>query len=145
MILMILWIERSCGIGYDAKLLAILKSMYSKDSLVCEVNRKLSRPVFPRRGLRQGCNLSSVLFAIYLSDLTDTLKCTEGGIKVWDVLVNHLCFAENIILIAENDYELENFINIMQVWCDKYGLNISQIKSQVVSDIHRDMWPIMNN
>ena len=29
-------------------------------------------------------------------------------------------------ILAENDFELQNLINIMKVWCDEYGLKLAK-------------------
>ena len=68
----ILW-KRLGSMGFSGEFLTTLKALYTGDSVVCEVNGLTTRPVFLQRGLRQGCSLSPMLFALYIADMGSEL------------------------------------------------------------------------
>ena len=68
-----LW-ETLENIGFEGKFLNILKALYRNDNIRIVVNGIKSDPIYPERGLRQGCPLSPILFAIYLTELTRELN-----------------------------------------------------------------------
>ena len=74
----ILWRKlESLGIAGD--FLETLKAMYKDDSVRCTVNETTTRSVFLRRGLRQGCSLSPMLFALYISEIGEGIATAGEG------------------------------------------------------------------
>ena len=61
-------------IGLGGKFLNVIKALSSNDNFQVSINGHLSRKVFPKRGLKQGCVLSPLLFALYISDLGKILE-----------------------------------------------------------------------
>ena len=57
----ILW-KRLFSLGIRDQFLNTLKSLYTGDNVDCLVNGIATRPIFLKRGLRQGCSLSPMLF-----------------------------------------------------------------------------------
>ena len=142
----ILWrILKSLGIG--GSFLETLKSMYSDDSVRCTVNGVTTQSVFLRRGLRQGCSLSPLLFALYISGLGEELASVDEGFKVGDVLVSSLLFADDIVLIARSADGLRRLYKIVKKHCDGLLLDINtgEGKSEVVSPEVDETWDILND
>ena len=74
----ILW-KKLSAIGIQGDFLATLKSIYSDDNIDCMVNGSPTRPIFLRRGLRQGCSLSPLLFALYIMDVGSDINDSKVG------------------------------------------------------------------
>ena len=66
-------------LGINEKFLDCLKAMYSGDSVQCVVNGVSTKSVFLRRGLRQGCSLSPILFALYIMEIGEDLAKSDEG------------------------------------------------------------------
>ena len=93
-------------LGCD-NILRSLQALYAGDRVVSEVNGVMTRPVFLRRGLRQGCSLSPLLFALYISDLGRDVSTSPLGYTIGDLTVSGLSFADDIVLISDSPEKLQ--------------------------------------
>ena len=84
-----LWFKMS-QMNFPPKFINILKHMYKDDSIETEMGCIKTSKVYPRRGLRQGCNMSPLLFDIYISELSNRLSSLKIGVQLWDLKISHL-------------------------------------------------------
>ena len=64
-----------------------LRGYYHDDFIVCSSAGAPSQRLYLSHGLRQGCNLSAILFILYLSELENRL-CHDGvGVEVVDSIL----------------------------------------------------------
>ena len=137
----ILW-RKLESIGITGKFLDILKSMYTGDTVESVVNGVRTRPVYLKRGLRQGCSLSPILFNLYISDIGHDLTVAGEGFEIGKgVNVSGLLFADDIVLISKTADGLKRLLNLVNKHCEDLKLIISEEKSQVVSPTD-DVWDI---
>lgn len=66
-----------------------------------------------RREMRQGCMLSLLLFNLY-SIFQEALVDETAGIKVNEVWVNNIRYADDAVLIADNINDLQNLLNVVE-------------------------------
>ena len=85
------------------------------------------------RGLRQGCVLSTFLFAIYIRKAVEKLVASKLGVTIGGVRVPALIFADNIVLCARSEIELSKLLGILWQELEKLGLEINEEKSMVLS------------
>ena len=141
----ILWRKLS-GLGFGGAFLATLKSIYDGDSVVCEVNGLKTNPVYLRRGLRQGCSLSPILFALYIAEMGKDITMADEGFMVGSVCVNGLLFADDLILIARDAAGLLRLLSLVRKHTEwlKMEMNTERDKSEVISPDGAvgDDWPI---
>ena len=64
-------------------------------------------------GVRQCDNLSPVLFNIYLNNLAEELNKLKLGVKINDFCVSLLLYADDIVLLSENE---ENLQKMLRAW-----------------------------
>lgn len=83
-------------------------------------------------GVRQGDNLSPTLFAIFINDLLVKIKHLNLGVKFNDSMVSCLAFADDIVLLADSEENLQIMLNTLDDWCSKFQLLINVDKSNVV-------------
>ena len=78
-------------------------------------------------GVKQGDNISAILFSIFINDLAEEIKATKVGIRLTekvknekfnekfnDTLVNILLYADDIVLIAANENDLQFLLSIVE-------------------------------
>ena len=128
----ILWRKLS-SIGIKGNFLSTLMSIYKDDSIDCMVNGTLTRPIYLRRGLRQGCSLSPLLFALYISDVGIDIHSSRLGFQVGNVCVSGLLFADDLVLVGRTSSDLQTLLNLVKKRFDALKLRISDEKSEIIS------------
>ena len=128
----ILW-AKLASMGFDGDFLGCLKALYFNDSVDSVVNGISTRPVFLRRGLRQGCSLSPLLFALYISDIGSDLSRSSEGFSLGGLCFSGLLFADDIVLISKTFLGLESLVRMVKHHCDTLKLVISPSKSNIVT------------
>ena len=92
-------------------------------------------------GVRQGENLSPILFSIYLNDLHDFLIAnTNLGIPFdceSDLFATYfrlimLLYADDTVLISDNETDLQNTLNIFFEYCETWKLKVNIDKTKII-------------
>lgn len=138
----ILW-EKLKKLGFGGKFLEAIKCMYKGDFVTCQTNGITTNPVFLGRGLRQGCSLSPLLFALYVVDMSRALSSSNLGVTLYTVCVSALFFADDFVLIARTAEGLRELQRIVQHHCSVLRMKISISKSKVMSSSH-DVWELFD-
>jgi len=90
-------------------------------------------------GLRQGCVMSPILFDIFLDGLILELRDLRRGVLVdpdaGDPCGERLCvlaYADDLVLLAESEEDLQVLINQVASWCRRLRLKVNLKKTKVV-------------
>jgi len=85
------------------------------------------------RGLRQGCPLSPLLFNILIADLEEDLARGKwGGLKLREGKIWSLAYADDVVLVAENEDEMRSMIERVEVYIDRKGLEVNTEKIKIL-------------
>ena len=142
----VLW-KRLSSMGFGGQFLSTLKSLYTDDCVDCVVNGIPTKQIFLRRGLRQGCSLSPMLFALYISGVGEDISASGLGFRLGSITVSGLLFADDIVLVTRTKEGLKTLLDKTKEGFDKLRLSIGYEKSQILSpddvdwklvDSHRD-------
>ena len=87
------------------------------------------------RGVRQGDTLSPKLFVAVLESMLKMINWDSTGINIDGKLINHLCFADDIILITDNIQEAQNMLDMLNDASEKVGLKINLSKTQYMTNL----------
>ena len=128
----ILW-SKLLKLGFGKKFVSCIQNLYHDDCISTEVSGIKTRPLYQSRGVRQGCSLSPLLFALYISDLGDELLRSPHGFNIGGVLISSLFFADDLVLLAHSAKGLIDLISIVNRHCGQLKLRISVSKSKVIS------------
>ena len=142
----ILW-SKIKKLGVPDDIVKIIKSFYTYDSMIFAVGEIMTAPLYPVRGLRQGCNLSPLLFLFYIVELSDRLNDGEKDVSLAGTFFNYLLFADDLVIIT---YSYDMMIRLHKIFniCSKdFRIQLSAEKSKVVSADGRlgDLWPVFGD
>ena len=86
----------------------------------------MSVPISSNRGLRQGCQLSSILFALYVNDFCDLLTTVQThSPNINGIDVQALLYADDLILFSETTIGLQRAINKLTEYSERYHMEIN--------------------
>ena len=83
-------------------------------------------------GLKQGCSLSPLLFNVYINDLALKIDALGKGIKIDEETVSILLYADDVVLIAESEADLQSMLDILGIWYKSNLLSINMSKSNIM-------------
>ena len=109
-----------------------IKSLYNQTYAGVKLNGHISNWFETYTGVGQGDALSPTLFNIFINDLSNELNSLNLGVKIGDVLLCHLLYADDLTLIADNEGQLQLLLDCVHKWCEKWRMNINCLKSNVV-------------
>ena len=123
---------QSLGIG--GNIYNVIKSMYSNTYFCIKKDNYLSQPVQNNLGVKQGDSLSPTLFNIYINDFGDTLRSCKNTdpIGLGTKHLNHLLFADDLLLLSESSTGLQKCISQLEDYCEKWRLNVNLKKTKIM-------------
>lgn len=107
--------------GLCGYLLRILVYWYEEQFFYVRWGSLISEKFCVSNGVRQGGILSPYLFNIYMDELSDKLNNLNIGCIINNRLINHLMYADDIVLFCPSTVGLQSMLKI----CSKYGLENS--------------------
>ena len=119
-------------LGISTKFLNTIKTIYSQVECAIKLNGNMTEWFNVNSGLKQGCILSPVLFNIFINSLVTDIKALDIGIDIEGEKIGILLYADDIVLIAENENDLQLLIDILNTWCKHKALNVSFEKTKIV-------------
>ena len=131
----------------DGKIFTLIRNMYAQAKSCIKFDGCNSEFFISGVGVRQGENLSPILFSLFLNDLNDFLSHSFNGLEhvtnlVHQTLDTHevevymrlymLLYADDTVLLAESAEELQAALNAMFLYCKTWNLSVNPTKTKVV-------------
>uniref|UniRef100_A0A8D8XFQ8 Craniofacial development protein 2 n=1 Tax=Cacopsylla melanoneura TaxID=428564 RepID=A0A8D8XFQ8_9HEMI len=133
-------IEVLMKVNIDGKDLRIIRNLYYNQTANVRIGKNVTEEVEIKRGVRQGCLLSPMLFNIYSEFIfKEALEGWNIGVRIEDEngkhIINNLRYADDTVLIANNQQDLQLLMDKVVNSCKEYGLklNIKKTKYMIVS------------
>jgi len=121
--------------GMTGKLWRVLRSIYESVESSVLVNDTQSRWFNVEIGLRQGCLLSPILFAIYINGLAEEIQREKLGVQLVrykNDQLGVLMYADDIALIAQSRTELQKAIDLTYRYSLKWRFTFNYEKCAVI-------------
>ena len=84
-------------------------------------------------GVKQGCILSPTLFSLVMTDLVQMLSDEGLGIEYRGELIPALLYADDVVLMASSDEELQQMLNTAAKFSGKWKMKFNGTKSKVLT------------
>lgn len=118
--------------GVCGRMLRAVKSLYTDVQCTVRVNRMHTEWFKVNNGVRQGCLLSPLLFNIYINDLLEKISAMGIGVKLDDDVIGILAYADDIVLLAETEDDLNILLSTLGEWCKMNRMSVNPDKSKVL-------------
>ena len=123
------------SIGFGGQVVALIRSMYFNDSVRVNLNEGLSDPVYFTQGVKQGCSLSPMLFALYIASLGMALDGTKLGVKLGNVILTALFFADDLLLLSRTPKQgMNKLLRIVTQFCNDMKMKLSTSKTYILTN-----------
>lgn len=110
-------------------LIVAIRNIYTKT--LASINGTTFRQ---KNGLRQGCPLSPLLFALYIGDLDEVLKGQQCGGTVInrELKIFSLAYADDLVLLADTPEEMQQMLGVLNRFAERRRLTVNVQKSKVI-------------
>ena len=119
--------------GVRGYIVRILMYWYSNQCMYVRWAGVLSPGFHVSNGVRQGGILSPYLFNVYMDDLSIALNGCHTGYVVDNIPVNHLLYADDLVVFAPSISGLRELLKVCDVFADSHDIKYNPNKSQVQS------------
>jgi hypothetical protein len=125
-------------------LLNTIKCIYRNTKIRIKFNDGISEPIHVNKGVRQGCGLSPVLFNIYFNEIIQEFKkVIKKGIELNNrKLVNTILYADDQILMAKSEDDLQTMAHHLNLIARKYKMTISSTKTKSMAKLENHIQTI---
>ena len=125
----------------------LIFNLYQNTKACVKHNNKLSQSFNCNIGVRQGDNLSPLLFAIFLNDFESFLSTKYQGLNSLNNLYQNvstndeiltllklyvLLYADDTIIMAEGPNELQLALDALSEYCQRWKLKINISKTKII-------------
>jgi hypothetical protein len=120
-------------IGLSDKFISFVKTIYS--SVKAKIRHSLGESEYFHitNSVLQGESLSSKLFTLFIEDLVNILENSGiASIKMKTKDIHLLLYADDIILLAYNVFDLQEKINIIKTYLEENDLSVNLDKTKIV-------------
>ena len=121
-------------LGISGKFILTLMRMYSLNKFAVKIlPSSRSRAIPTRTGVLQGCQLSPLLFILFINDLIDFLRDENcDAPRIASEPLHALLFADDLVLSSCSVGGLQYMLNRLKCFCDFWNLELNQEKTKVV-------------
>ena len=120
------------SLGFHSKLCNIIKSMYTNTRARYIFGDIETNWVKLEKGVRQGCVLSPLLFSLYTEELAARIRNTGYGVRIGDSRLGVLIYADDVVLIADEEATLQGMLNVVASFGNEFSLSFNSKKCGVL-------------
>lgn len=119
--------------GIDEEDLRIITELYWHQTSKVKVEQENTDDILIKKGVRQGCVLSPLLFNLYSEAIfKEALEEDVGGIKINGTTINNIRYADDTLIMANNLIELQHMMDNVVQHSERFGLQLNVSKTKVI-------------
>ena len=118
--------------GIDGKFYNSVKSILSDTSACVKLNGRLTDWFPVSSGVRQGDSSSPTISAFFINDLISGLNNLTMDVTFGENKLCCLTYADDVLLLAESENDMQELLNFVNDWCRKWRLIINLSKSNAM-------------
>jgi exonuclease III len=119
--------------GLSCKIINLLTSMYNKLNTCVKIGPNISKNFECNIGTRQGCNLSSTLFNMYVDDLSKMFNDTRcDPVNFEGTKLGCLLYADDVLILSSSAKGLQSSLNKLNNYCKKWRLTVNTVKTKTM-------------
>ena len=118
--------------GVPGYILRILIFWYENHTMSVHWGSFISEPFHVSNGVHQGGILSPYIFNVYTDDLSTRLNALPIGCVLGDLTINHLMYADDLVLISPSTRGLFRLISECQQYGIEFDILYNPLKSAVM-------------
>ena len=107
----------------------IIMQWYTTQKACVRWGSALSDNFLITNGVRQGGILSPLFFNVYMDCLSESLCNTQTGYNVGGVMINHLMYADDLVIISPSAKGLQRLVDICAVYGQIHDILFNQDKT----------------
>ena len=110
-----------------------IKAMIENVVQIPKINGKLLQPIITSTGLKQGDNLSPILFDIFFDDV-DQIFDSQCNPVIFnsEISLNHLLYTDDMAILSLSQEGLQNSLNKLETYCKEWHLIVRIKKTKIV-------------
>ena len=138
-----LW-ERLWICGVRGKMWRVIRKLYAKTESCVLVEDQRTEWSRCDVGVRQGCVMSPNLFSLFINGMAEDIKSAAKGIVWADKKVSLLMFADDVVLLAEEEKDMETMLEVAHRYSRRWRFQFNAAKCKVMANRKRSngVWTI---
>ena len=111
----------------------LIRNMYSKLKFRVKTSEGLTESMPFNIGVRQGDVLSPILFNLYINDVNEQLNSPSCDlVSLNEAFIECLMYCDDIVLLSTTQKGLQNQLDILESYCDRWHLNFNSSKTKIM-------------
>lgn len=122
--------------GFSKDSVNCIKTIYQNPTARIKINGSLTEKIILKRGTRQGCGLSPLLFSMYIEPLAQAISQSKEiqGISIKGQMHTISLFADDIIVYLRNPNTcFPHLIELLNIYGRHSGYRVNVNKTQILS------------
>ncbi|MES9883775.1 MAG: reverse transcriptase family protein [Sedimenticola sp.] len=121
------------NVGIRGKMINIIQTLYKQVEATVKINGRLTDWFTVNSGVVQGNNLAPTLFSVYVNDVAKEINELNIGVQLSNgECISLLMYADDFVLIAASEIELQRMLDTLHNWSDKWRLSINIDKTKIM-------------